>query len=154
VIADTAGVLVLGLVVVIVYVVVLWLALAFYVYRDSRQRSTSPSFVLLSTLVGIVPPFLGPLIYFVIRPPHTLEEERSLALEEQALLEPPMDGVITRPCPTCGREIEKEFIVCPYCRTQFARRCTSCDRSLRLGWSVCPYCATEVGAHALTRSGR
>src|SRR5207302_9392640 len=99
VIADTAGVLVLGLVVVIVYVVVLWLALAFYVYRDSRQRSTSPSFVLLSTLVGIVPPFLGPLIYFVIRPPHTLEEERSLALEEQALLEPPMDGVITRPCP-------------------------------------------------------
>jgi hypothetical protein len=154
VIADTAGVLVLGLVVVIVYVVVLWLALAFYVYRDSRQRSNSPSFVLLSTLVGIVPPFLGPLIYFVIRPPHTLEEERSLALEEQALLEPPLDGVITRPCPTCGREIEKEFIVCPYCRTQFARRCTSCDRSLRLGWSVCPYCATEVGAHALTRSGR
>lgn len=153
-IADSVSLLTVGLVVVIAYVVVLWLALAFYVYRDARQRSNSPSFVLLATVAGIVPPFLGPLIYFVIRPPQTLEEERAIALEEQALLEPPSDGVITRPCPTCGREIERDFIVCPYCRTQFARRCTNCDRSLRLGWTVCPYCTTEVGAHTLTRSGR
>jgi RNA polymerase subunit RPABC4/transcription elongation factor Spt4 len=152
--ADTASLLVIALVVVIVYIVVLWMALAFYVVRDARQRSTSASFVLFAALVGFFPPFLGPLVYFVIRPPHTIEEDRALALEEQALLEPAVDGVIVRPCPTCGREIEREFIVCPYCRTQFARRCGNCDRSLRLGWSVCPYCATEVGAHALTRVGR
>jgi hypothetical protein len=101
-----------------------------------------------------VPPFLGALIYFMVRPPLTMEQVRSLAIEEQVLLEPPAEGIPTRPCPTCGREIEQEFILCPYCRTQFARRCTGCDRSLRLGWGVCPYCATEVGAPALARTGR
>jgi len=152
--ADVNSLLVGGLVIVIVYGVILWVALAFYVVRDARQRSQSPSFVGFAALLGFLPPLLGPVIYLVIRPPQTMDEERAILLEEQALLEPSNDGVIVRPCPTCGREIEREFIVCPYCRTQFARRCASCDRSLRLGWSVCPYCATEVGAHVLSRAGR
>ncbi len=152
-IADTSQVLYGALVAAVIYLVVLWIALVFYVWRDARRRSTSLFFVAFATLLSLLP-FLGPLVYLVLRPPRTLEEERALALEEQALLEPPVEGPPTRGCPTCGREIEQEFIVCPYCRTQFARRCTACDRSLRLGWSVCPYCATEVGAHTLTRAGR
>ena len=154
-IADAGGSIVLGVVVAaVIYVVVLWLALAFYVMRDAHRRSSSPTFHMTARVLGLLPPFLGPLVYLVLRPPRTLEEERTLALEAQALLEPPTDGVMSRPCPTCGREIEQEFIVCPYCRTQFARRCINCDRSLRLGWSLCPYCATEVGAPSLTRTPR
>jgi RNA polymerase subunit RPABC4/transcription elongation factor Spt4 len=151
-IADTASILLVGLVAVVIYLTVLWAALAYYVWRDARRRSTSQTFVAFATLLGLFP-YLGALVYLVLRPPRTLEEDRSLALEEQALLEPSFDGILVRPCPTCGREIEQEFIICPYCRTQFARRCTNCDRSLRLGWSVCPYCATDVGAHSLTRAG-
>lgn len=152
--ADTASLAVGAVVVVVVYVAVLWVALAFYVVRDARRRTASIGFVMFATLVGFLPPFLGALIYFMVRPPMTMEELRSQALEEQALFEPPPEGVPSRPCPTCGRDIEQEFIVCPYCRTQFGRRCTSCDRSLRLGWAICPYCATEVGTPALTRAGR
>ena len=137
---------------VAIYLVVLCLALVFYVWRDARRRSTSWVFVGFATLLALLP-FLGPLVYLVLRPPLTLEEERALQLGERALSEPMVEGLPTRPCPTCGREIEQEFILCPYCRTQFARRCTGCDRSLRLGWSVCPYCATEVGAHSLSRAG-
>ena len=151
---DLGTLLTLAIVVVVAYVAVLWIALAFYVVRDARRRTTSPGFTLFAMLVGFIPPFLGALIYFMVRPPMTMEQVRSLAIEEQVLLEPPVEGIPTRPCPTCGREIEQEFILCPYCRTQFARRCTGCDRSLRLGWGVCPYCATEVGAPALTRAGR
>jgi RNA polymerase subunit RPABC4/transcription elongation factor Spt4 len=151
---NVGTLLVAGIVIVVIYVAVLWIALAFYVVRDARRRTTSPGFTLFAMLVGFIPPFLGALIYFMARPPMTMEQVRSLAIEEQVLLEPPPEGVPTRPCPTCGREIEQEFILCPYCRTQFARRCTGCDRSLRLGWEVCPYCATEVGAPALTRAGR
>jgi hypothetical protein len=151
---DLGTLLTAVLAIVIAYLVVLWLALAFYVVRDARRRTTSPGFTLLAMLLGFAPPFLGALIYFMVRPPMTLEQVRSLAIEEQVLLEPPPEGIPTRPCPTCGREIEQEFILCPYCRTQFARRCTGCDRSLRLGWGVCPYCATEVGAPALARTGR
>jgi hypothetical protein len=154
-IADSTGAAIATAVVAVVaYIAVLWIALAFYVVRDARRRSDSPFFVLLAALLGFMPPFLGATVYMVIRPPRTLEEHRALELEEQALLEPAYDDTATKPCPTCGRDIELEFIVCPYCRTQFARRCESCDRSLRLGWSVCPYCATEVGAPSLTRTGR
>ncbi len=113
---DLGTVLTGVVVVVVAYLVVLWLALAFYVVRDARRRTTSPGFTLFAMLLGFVPPFLGALIYFMVRPPLTMEQVRSLAIEEQVLLEPPVEGIPTRPCPTCGREIEQEFILCPYCR--------------------------------------
>ena len=149
---DVTQIIRVAITAVVIYLIVLCLALVFYVWRDARRRSTSWFFVGFATLLSLLP-FLGPLVYLVLRPPLTLEEVRALQLGEQAFSEPPAEGAPTRPCPTCGREIEQEFILCPYCRTQFARRCTSCDRSLRLGWSVCPYCATEVGAHSLSRAG-
>ena len=72
----------------------------------------------------------------------------------QLLLDIDNDTMELRPCPSCGREIEADFIVCPHCRTQFARRCHGCDRVLRLGWGVCPYCAEEVGHAPLGRATR
>ena len=131
------------------YIGVLWLALAFSVIRDARRRSMSQVMFGVAIALAFVPPFLGALVYFVLRPPRTIDEERALELE---LYDPSLDGAShTRPCPHCGREIERTFIICPYCRTQFARRCANCDRALRLGWSICPYCATEVVAPAAMR---
>jgi RNA polymerase subunit RPABC4/transcription elongation factor Spt4 len=153
---DSAQGILIGIVAAVAYVGLLWVATAFFVWRDARRRSDSILFQLLALLLGFIPPFLGALIYMVIRPPRTLDDERALALEEQSLLSEDDDTGPLRPCPSCGREIEVEFIVCPYCRTQFARRCLHCDRVLRLGWAVCPFCAEEVG-HAqlgrVTRSG-
>lgn len=125
-----------------IYIAVLWLALAFSVIRDARRRSMSQVLFAVSILLAFLPPFMGALVYFVLRPPQTLDEERALEME---LYDPAVDGAApNRACPHCGREIERAFIVCPYCRTQFARRCGNCDHALRLGWSICPYCATEV----------
>jgi RNA polymerase subunit RPABC4/transcription elongation factor Spt4 len=127
------------------YVGVLWLALAFSVIRDARHRPMSLVMFALAVLLAFVPPFLGALVYFVLRPPHTIEEERAMEMEERVLFDPGDNGTApTRPCPHCGREIERAFIICPYCRTQFARRCANCEHTLRLGWMICPYCATEV----------
>ena len=142
----TSTAILVGVVAVVAYFALLWVALAFYVVRDARRRSQSISFLALAMLLGFVPPYLGPLVYLVVRPPLTLEEERALAIEERALLEPLQTEEPSRPCPSCGRDIENDFVICPYCRTQFARRCASCDRLLRLGWNVCPYCAEEVGS--------
>lgn len=154
VLADTISLVALAVIAVVGYVAVLWVATAYFVWRDARRRSASPVFHLFALLLGFVPPFLGALVYLVIRPPRTLAEERAFALEEQSLRELDEDPVVVRPCPSCGREIEAEFIVCPYCRTQFARRCHGCDRVLRLGWTVCPYCADEVGHAPLGRATR
>ncbi|MGA9114552.1 MAG: zinc ribbon domain-containing protein [Candidatus Dormiibacterota bacterium] len=146
---NGTSLLYLGIVLVSLYVALLLVALAYNVVRDARRRSASIPFAVFAFLLAFIPPFLGALIYLVVRPPRTLDEERSLALEQQILEEPPTNAPETRPCPTCGRDIEEEFVICPYCRTQFARRCAVCERRLRLGWPVCPYCAAEVGAHAL-----
>jgi RNA polymerase subunit RPABC4/transcription elongation factor Spt4 len=153
---DTGnGPLLIGIVAAIVYLTVMYVAVAFWVVRDARRRSESWLFALFAGLLGLGLPFFGVLLYLIIRPPRTLDEERALQLEEQALAEEEITETPTvRPCPKCGREIEQDFVICPYCRTQFARRCGSCGKWLRLGWHVCPYCAEEVGLPSFGRSGR
>ncbi len=153
---SSNGAVVAAIIAAVIYVTVLYVAVAFWVVRDARRRSDSWFFAFFAGLLGLGLPFLGVLIYLVIRPPRTLDEERALLLEEQALQEsePAESGPATRPCPTCGREIEPDFVMCPYCRTQFARRCTACGKWLRLGWHVCPYCAEEIGVQSFGRSGR
>jgi hypothetical protein len=128
-IVDTASLVVLGLVAAAGYVAALYVATAFFVWRDARRRSDSVLFQLFALILGFVPPFLGALVYLMVRPPTTLDQERQLALEEQAILEVDRDEIVQRPCP-------------------------SCDRVLRLGWPVCPYCAEEVGHAPLGRVTR
>src|SRR2546421_3380000 len=120
--------LVVGMVALAAYIGLLWIALAFWMVRDARRRSESATFALLPALLGLALPFFAVLVYLIVRPPRTLDEERSLLLEEQALTEEAPRAA--RPCPTCGREIEQDFVICPYCRTQFARRCHGCQRWL------------------------
>jgi hypothetical protein len=151
--ADSgSSLLYLGIVLLALYVALLAVGVAFNVVRDARRRSPSIIFAVFAFLLAFVPPFLGALIYLVIRPPRTLDEEHALELEQQILTEPATSVPETRPCPTCGRDIEEDFVICPYCRTQFARRCAVCERRLRLGWAVCPYCAAEVGTRALPQA--
>jgi hypothetical protein len=139
-------------VVVVLFLAFFWIALAYWAYRDARRRSDSVWLAVFALAVNVLP-YLGLLLYVVLRPPRTMDEERALLLEEQALTEGPAE-VISRPCPTCGREIELDFVICPYCRTQFARRCRACQRWLRLGWRVCPYCAEEVAAQGRGGTGQ
>ena len=97
--ADTVSPLLIGIVALVGYVAVLWVATAYFVWRDARRRSASPTFHLLALLLGFVPPFLGALVYLVIRPPRTLDEERAFALEEQSLRELDADPVATAAVP-------------------------------------------------------
>lgn len=137
-----------------IYAVALWVALAFYVFRDARNRSGSASFLLFAALLGFFPPYLGALLYIIIRPPHTLEEGRALALEQQLLSGADGGEGNMRPCPSCGKDVDRDFVMCPYCKTQFARRCAVCGHALRLGWSVCPFCTADVGSQPVRASSK
>lgn len=135
-----------GLVLFLVgYVAALWLAVAWWMVRDVRRRTSSGLAALLTAALGVLVPVVGVAIYLVLRPGAGTSAEGLPEEEETPAIE---DGAV-RPCPTCGRELEAEFVVCPYCRTQFARRCRACQRWLRLGWRICPYCAEEVGVPEL-----
>ncbi len=131
------------IVVGVIYGIVLWLALAYWALKDARARSDNPSFHMFAMGVNLLVPLLGLLVYMLVRPSLTMAEHRSLELEAEALSQTAKEDDV-RPCPACGREIERDFVLCPYCQTRFAKRCPDCHKSVRLGWRLCPYCAATL----------
>ncbi|HUY72186.1 MAG TPA: zinc ribbon domain-containing protein [Gaiellaceae bacterium] len=126
----------------IAFVVVFWLATVFWVWKDASRRIDDDRLLALATLIGAVPPFVGPLIYMLFRPPEYLEDVRERELEIRAI-ESRLGGPDLK-CTVCGCEIEPDFLVCPVCTTKLRSACTECGRPLEPAWQVCPYCEAPV----------
>ena len=125
-------------------VVVFWLAVAFWVNKDARRRIGDPWLVALATLLGLVPPFLGALIYMFFRPPEYLDDVRERDLEMQAA-EARLAEFGYHLCPHCDYEVEKDFLRCPSCMRKLKDPCKTCGRPLDPAWKICPYCEAEIG---------
>jgi hypothetical protein len=126
----------------VVLAVVFWLGLAFWVHRDARRRIDDPFLVLLATLVGLAPPYIGPVVYLLFRPAETIEDVRSRRVELQAL-----EQQLTRSqpsCPMCNSTVEPDYLACPVCMTILRRPCATCKAPLEPLWQMCPYCASPI----------
>ena len=137
----------------ILFVVVLYLSLIYWTYADARRRILDPMLVGCATAASLFP-FVGTIIYVILRPPEYLEDVRERELEVQAaearLHE--LDGSL---CPHCDYRIERDFVRCPSCLRKLKERCVNCQRPLDQAWTICPYCETEVpGAIAPARRKR
>ena len=126
----------------IFFVVVFWLASAYWVYKDARRRIADPWMVVMATILGLIPPFLGPLIYLFFRPPEYLEDIRERELEIRAM-EERLSGRESH-CPVCRASVEPEFLICPVCTTKLRQACATCKQPLEPLWQVCPYCETPI----------
>lgn len=126
----------------ILLVVVLWLATGFWVLKDARRRIADAWLIALATLIGLVPPFIGPIIYLLFRPPEYLADVRERELEIRAMEERLAE--LDRRCPVCRARVEASYLVCPVCTTRLKQACPSCGQPLESLWQVCPYCATDV----------
>ena len=122
--------------------VVLWLATAYWTFKDARRRIRDPWLVALATLVGLVPPFLGPIIYLFFRPPEYLQDVRERELEIKAMEE--RLAQLDQRCPVCRARVEPTYLVCPVCTTRLKQACASCGQPLEALWQLCPYCATPI----------
>ena len=122
--------------------VVFWLATVYWVYKDARRRIEDPWLVAMATLLGAVPPFVGPLIYMLFRPPEYLEDVRERELEILAIEERLAERDLR--CPVCRGVVEPSVLVCPVCTTKLKQACVSCGAPLEALWQVCPYCETPV----------
>ena len=127
---------------VIVLAVVFWLALAFWVYKDARRRIRDPFLVVMATLLGLMPPYIGPVVYLLFRPSETIEDVRSRRVEVQALEQQLMRTQPT--CPVCTSAVEPDYLACPVCTTMLRHPCARCQAPLEPLWQMCPYCASPI----------
>jgi double zinc ribbon protein len=121
--------------------VTFWLALAYWVYKDARRRIEDPWLIAVAVALGIFPPFVGPLVYMLFRPPEYLDDVRERELEIRAMEE--SIGHEER-CPVCRAGIDPTFLSCPVCTTKLKQACRHCRQPLEPLWQICPYCETPV----------
>ena len=131
----------IGVALAAAFLAALWLSLLFWSFRDIRKRTRDPLLRILALLVVAVLFLPGILIYLVLRPPLTMEEEYQQSLEEEALLQSIEDAAV---CPGCGRHTQNDWIACPYCHTRLRKKCSQCGKLIELPWNICPYCATPT----------
>ena len=124
----------------LLFLVVFWLATAFWVFKDARRRIEDGWLVATATLLGLVPPFLGPFVYMLFRPPEYLEDVRERGLEIRAIEKRLGEGR----CPVCRADVEPTFLVCPVCTTRLRQACSACKAPLEPSWQVCPHCETPA----------
>ena len=123
------------------FIVALWVALVVWTFRDIRARHRDRLVHFLAAALVALLNLPGVLVYLIIRPARTLEEEYQQTLEEEALLQAIEDQ---SECPGCERHIQEDWLVCPTCQTKLRKPCRSCGRLMELPWNICPYCGSPT----------
>jgi heme exporter protein D len=123
--------------------VVLWLALVYWTWSDARRRLDDPMLVWCAAAASLFP-FIGTIVYLIVRPPEYLEDVRERELEIAAA-EARLQSFRQLSCPYCEFEVERTFLRCPSCLRRLKEPCAVCGKPLDPRWKICPYCEAEVG---------
>lgn len=134
----------LGLVVnlLILFLIVVYLALIYWTYLDARRRIEDPVLIACATAASVFP-YLGTIVYTILRPPEFLEDRDERELELRAA-ELELRQRIEQSCPHCEYPIERTYLRCPNCERRLRNPCRRCHKPLDPRWGICPYCETEV----------
>jgi hypothetical protein len=127
----------------LVVLAVIWLALIYWTFADARRRIADGVLVGCATVVSIFP-FIGTIVYMIVRPPEYLEDVHERDLEIQAA-QARLAQIGMHTCPYCDHEVEREFLRCPNCLRKLKDPCTNCGKPLAADWKICPYCETDRG---------
>jgi hypothetical protein len=130
----------------LLFLVVLWFALIYWTYADARRRIDDPMLVGCATAASFFP-FIGTVIYLIVRPPEYIEDMRERELEIAAA-EARLAAFEHEACQYCGFEVEKSFLRCPSCLRRLKEPCATCGKPLDPRWKLCPYCEAEIGQAA------
>lgn len=71
----------------LLFLAIIWFALIFWTYSDARRRISDPMLVGCATAASLFP-FVGTVIYMILRPPEFLEDayEREVSIESSETL--------------------------------------------------------------------
>jgi hypothetical protein len=138
--------------VLLLILVVVWIALIFWTFADARRRIDDPLLVGCATLASVFP-FVGTIVYLIVRPPEYLDDVRLRELEMTAA-EARLANLDYQLCPHCDYEIKSDYLRCPSCMRKLKERCFSCGKPIEQAWKICPYCEAEVEAAATPAPSR
>jgi hypothetical protein len=124
----------------LLFLVVVWIALIAWTYLDARRRIQDPVLVACATGASLFP-YVGTVVYSILRPPEFLEDAHERELEIRAA-ELRVKQLEEQSCPSCGYPIERNYLRCPSCRTRVKDPCESCQKPIDPRWVICPYCET------------
>jgi hypothetical protein len=128
----------------LLFLIVIWLALVYWTWSDAHRRIADPMLVACATAASLFP-FIGTIVYLIVRPPEYLDDVRERELEIAAA-QARLANLEHQHCQYCGFEVEKSFLRCPSCLRRLKEPCTVCGKPLDPRWKICPYCEAEVGS--------
>jgi hypothetical protein len=123
--------------------VVVYFALVAWTYFDARRRMKDPVLVASSVGASFVFPFMGAIVYSILRPPEFLDDAHEREVEIRAA-ELRVKQLTEQSCPRCEFPVEKSFLRCPNCRARLKDPCSSCGKPVDPRWAMCPYCETPL----------
>src|SRR4051794_36713499 len=85
---------------VLLFLVAIWLALVFWTLSDGRRRIEDPLLVGCAAAASFFFPFVGTIVYMIVRPPEYLDDVRERELEIAAAR---------------ARLANSEHLACPHC---------------------------------------
>jgi len=124
------------------FLFVIYVALVYWTYSDATRRLEDPLLVGCATAAALFP-FIGTIVYTIVRPPEYLEDRHEREVEIKAA-ERRLALLDNRTCRNCGGEVEPNFLRCPSCMRKLKEPCRNCGKPLDPRWRVCPYCESEV----------
>src|SRR4051812_47189426 len=122
--------------------VALWIALVWWTYADAQRRVDDPMLVACATAGSFFFPFVGAIVYLIVRPPEYIDDVRERELEIAAA-QARLSQVEALSCPHCGFEVEKTFLRCPSCMHKLKEPCGTCGRPLDPRWKISRYGESE-----------
>jgi hypothetical protein len=136
----------------VLFLVVVYVALIYWTYLDAKRRIEDPVLIACATAASVFP-FIGTVVYTILRPPEFLEdrEERELELRAAELR---LRQLIEQSCPHCEYPISASYLRCPNCERKLRSPCRKCRKPLDPKWGTCPYCETEVRRQRSDRAER
>src|SRR3954449_9590462 len=123
---------------------VFYLSLVFWTFADARRRIDDPLLVACATACSLFP-FLGTIVYLIVRPPEYLDDVRLRELEMTAA-EARLASLDYSLCPHCDYEVQSDYLRCPSCMRKLKERCHSCSKPIDPAWRICPFCEAETSA--------
>ena len=127
-----------------------WVAMGIWTFNDIRSRTRDWLAIGLASLMVLVFPLVGLVLYVMVRPRETLADVFDRALEEESLLR---ELESTLSCYKCGIPVQESWNFCSNCHSQLRYACSNCGKAMRHEWDICVNCGADQIEQESTTTG-